>query len=277
MASIYPVRPAVFRSGPRVVRARAVGADLTMIERHAAERIHRIEDAHVNWYLVEDGASGGLTVVDTGLPRSWRSLQSAVSELGRSLADLEAVVLTHGHFDHMGFARRAHDELGVPVWAHASERSVVSHPWRYDHERSRLPYFRRPEFVKVFTDMGAMGALWVKGVDAVRAFGPTDTLDVPGRPQVVFTPGHTHGHCSLLFADRGALIAGDAFVMLDPYTGRGGPCVVAGAATADSAQALASLDALAKLDATTALTGHGPPWKGSLREAVERARAAGPA
>jgi hypothetical protein len=64
--------------------------------------------------------------------------------------------------------------------------------------------------------------------------------------------------------------------MLDPYTGRDGPCVVAGAATADSKTALSSLDALAGLDATTAWTGHGPPWRGRLGEAVERARAAGP-
>ena len=248
-----------------------------MLERNAAERIHRIEDAHTNWYLVEDGMSGGLTVVDTGLPRSWASLHSALDELGRSAGEIEAVVLTHGHFDHMGFARRAHRELGVPVWAHASELSVVSHPWRYDHERSRAPYFRHPEFVKIFTEMSAMGALWVKGTDSARAYGSTDRLDVPGRPQVVFTPGHTHGHCSLVFADRGAVIAGDAFVMLDPYSGRSGPCVVAGAATADSERAIASLNALAELDATTALTGHGPPWKGTMREAVERAQAAGPA
>lgn len=169
-------------------------------------------------------------MVDTGLPRSWDSLQSALAKLGRSAGDIEAVVLTHGHFDHMGFARRAHEELGVPVWAHRDELSVVSHPWRYDHERSRLPYFRHP-----------------------------------------------HGHCPLAFADRGAVIAGDALVTLDPYTGRAGPCVVAGAATADSGQALSSLDALAGLDATTALTGHGPAWKGSMRGAVERAQAAGAA
>jgi glyoxylase-like metal-dependent hydrolase (beta-lactamase superfamily II) len=73
------------------------------------------------------------------------------------------------------------------------------------------------------------------------------------------------------------VIVGDAFVMLDPYTGRSGPCVVAGAATADRSMALASLDALASVEAPTALTGHGPPWRGSLAEAADRAKATGPA
>jgi glyoxylase-like metal-dependent hydrolase (beta-lactamase superfamily II) len=246
-----------------------------MLERNAAEGIHRIEDAHTNWYLVEDG--GRLTIVDTGLPRSWQSLQSGVRELGRSMADIDAVVLTHAHFDHMGFARRAAQELGVSVWAHERERSVVSHPWRYDHERGRLAYFRHPQFVRIFAEMTAMGALFVRGLEAVREYEPGQVLDVPGRPQIVFTPGHTHGHCSLLLADRGAVVVGDAFVMLDPYTGREGPCVVAGAATADSNQALASLEALADLDAQVALTGHGPAWKGSMRDACDRARAAGAA
>jgi glyoxylase-like metal-dependent hydrolase (beta-lactamase superfamily II) len=240
-----------------------------------AEGVHRIEDAHTNWYLVQD--DGRITIVDTGLPRSWDSLQRALAELGRSTGDIEAVVLTHAHFDHMGFAARAQQELGVPVWAHQNELAVVSHPWRYDHERSRIPYLRHPGFLKIFTEMAAMGALWVKGTDATSTYHEGEHLDVPGRPQVLFTPGHTHGHCSLLLADRGAVIVGDAFVMLDPYTGRQGPCVVAGAATADSRQALSSLDALADADATVALTGHGPPWNGSMRDAVARAREAGAA
>jgi glyoxylase-like metal-dependent hydrolase (beta-lactamase superfamily II) len=245
-----------------------------MIELQAAPGIHRIEEAHTNWYIVEEGSR--LTVVDAGFPRSWRTLHRALGRLGRTAADIDAVVLTHGHFDHMGFARRA-QEIGIPLWAHSRDVGVVGHPWRYHHERSRVPYLRRPDFVKILAEMTARGALWVRGTDSVRTFEADTHLDVPGRPRVLFTPGHTAGHCSLLFADRGAVVVGDAFVMLDPYTGRTGPCVVAGAATADSRQALASLDALAGLDTPTALTGHGPPWTGSMREAVERARSAGAA
>jgi glyoxylase-like metal-dependent hydrolase (beta-lactamase superfamily II) len=246
-----------------------------MLDRDVADGIHRIEDAHTNWYLVTEGQR--LTVVDTGLPRSWSSLHDALRSLGRRPSDIDAVVLTHAHFDHMGFARRAQQELGVAIWAHPNEVSVAAHPWRYEHERSRLPYFRHPEFVKIFSEMSAMGALFVRGTDAIKPYQPGEVLDVPGRPQVIFTPGHTHGHCSLLFAQRGALIVGDAFVMLDPYTGRAGPCIVAGAATADSDGALNSLDSLAGIDAQIALTGHGPPWREGMQLAVERARAAGPA
>jgi glyoxylase-like metal-dependent hydrolase (beta-lactamase superfamily II) len=246
-----------------------------MLERNAAEGIHRVEDAHTNWYLVEDG--DGVTIVDTGLPRSWQSLLSALSELGRTARDLEAVVLTHGHFDHMGFARRAQQTFGIPLFAHPDELSLIRHPWRYDHERSRVPYLLNPAFLKVLTEMTAMGALWVKGSETARTYRDDERLDVPGKPRVIFTPGHTHGHCSLLFEDRGAVIVGDALVMLDPYTGRDGPCLVARSATADSAKAMASLDKLGQLQADVMLTGHGPVWRGGMGVASERARAAGTA
>ncbi|MDP8908959.1 MAG: MBL fold metallo-hydrolase [Chloroflexota bacterium] len=245
-----------------------------MLHKDAVSGIHRIDEASTNWFLIEEG--GRLTVVDTGFPRSWNTLRQALHELGRSPGDIDAVVLTHAHFDHMGFAERARSELGVPVWAHEKEVPLTEHPWRYDHESSRLRYVRYPGFLKVFTAMGARGALWVKGTKEIRTYTDGQQLDVPGRPRVIFTPGHTQGHCSLHFADRGAIIAGDAFVTVNPYTGSRGPQIVAGAATADSAQALASLDALTGLSATTTFVGHGEPWTLDVALAVEQARAAGP-
>ena len=248
---------------------------MSEFERDAAEGIHRIEDAYVNWYLVEDGER--LTIVDTGHPRSWRSLQEALRTLGRQPTDIEAIVLTHGHFDHMGFARRAQQELGVPVLAPEGELELVARPWSYDHERSRVRNaIEHPGFLRVFTAMGAAGALQVRGTQDVTAYGPQEVLDVPGRPQVVPCPGHTHGHCALFFPDRGALIAGDAVVTFNPYTTGHGPQIVAGAATANSTLALSSLQALAGTDADHVLTGHGPVWRQGIGAAVDHARAVGP-
>jgi glyoxylase-like metal-dependent hydrolase (beta-lactamase superfamily II) len=251
------------------------GHVLRMIELEVAEGVHRVEDAYTNWYVVaEDGA---LTVVDTGHPRSWRSLQELLRRLGRTAASIEAVVLTHAHFDHMGFAERARAELGVAVYAHERELPVTRHPLHYDHERSRLWYMLRyPGFDRAFFAMAAMGALFVKGLQHARTYADGQVLDVPGRPQVVFTPGHTYGHSALHLRDRGVLIAGDAFVTYNPYTDSAGPQIVSRAATADSEQALRSLGALEETGAATVLTGHGDPWRGGVAAAVERARDAGP-
>jgi glyoxylase-like metal-dependent hydrolase (beta-lactamase superfamily II) len=245
-----------------------------MLHANVAEGVHRVEDAYTNWYLVEDDA--GITVVDTGVPTSWGSLLAALRELGRSTDDVAAVVLTHAHFDHLGFAERARRELGVPVHVHENDVPLTRHPWRYDHERPRSLYFSTQ--VKALPIVAALvrtRAFFPAPVKEVTRY--TDgTLAVPGRPQVVPSPGHTLGHCALHLPDRDVLLAGDAIVMLDPYTARTGPRIVAGAATADSERNLRTLDALAATGARTVLTGHGPPWTQGAEAAVTQARAAGP-
>jgi glyoxylase-like metal-dependent hydrolase (beta-lactamase superfamily II) len=119
-------------------------------------------------------------------------------------------------------------------------------------------------------------AWWPPPVAEVQRFSD-GVLRVPGSPRVIFTPGHTHGHCALHFPDRNAVIAGDAVVTLDPYTARRGPRIVAGAATVDSARNLAALDVLAETGASTVLVGHGDPWTAGAEAIVSRAREAGPA
>jgi glyoxylase-like metal-dependent hydrolase (beta-lactamase superfamily II) len=70
------------------------------------------------------------------------------------------------------------------------------------------------------------------------------------------------------------VIAGDAVVTLDPYTGRTGPRIVARAATADSERNLRSLDALAATGTRMVLVGHGEPWTDGAEAIVAAARAA---
>lgn len=72
-----------------------------MLQPNVADGVPRIEDSYTNWYLVEK--NGRLTVIDAGVRTSWRSLLEALSRLGRTLGDIEAVVLTHAPFDHVGF------------------------------------------------------------------------------------------------------------------------------------------------------------------------------
>src|SRR4051812_14086200 len=117
----------------------AAGTVGAMIHVDAAPGVHRIEDDSTNWYLLE--GDDGLTIVDAGVPRSWQSLQDALKRLGRGEGDIRALVLTHAHFDHVGFAERARSRLGIPVYVHEDDVPLTRHPWRYDYERTPIRYF----------------------------------------------------------------------------------------------------------------------------------------
>jgi len=232
----------------------------------------RVRHACVNWYLLAD--ADGVTVVDAGLPRHWALLPKALARLGRRLDDVRALVLTHGHYDHVGFAERARRELRVPVHAPRGE-DIYRHPLRFPFERPPVAYAANPGFLKVAARFAANGALWTKGVEEVTPFDDGDVLPVPGRPQVVATPGHTPGHVALHLSEDDTVITGDALVTFDPYTTLTGPRLVAKAALFDSAQNLATLGRIAETGARLLLPGHGDPWHGPAEEAVAIARRAG--
>nr|WP_325209381.1 MBL fold metallo-hydrolase [Salinibacterium sp.] len=257
---------------PAEASPRRAGGHAVFI-RNVARGVHRLGHAYTNLYVLEEGAS--VTLVDAAFPSTWKYVPQALESIGRRLSDVAAIVLTHAHFDHVGFAARAQRELDVPVFVHEGDHRLAHHPYRYARERTPFVYpFKYPQSLPVLAAMTGAGALMVPGVEEVTAM-PGGVLDVPGHPIVIPTPGHTNGHCALHLTDSDAVIAGDALVTLDPYKGRRGPQIIAGAATADSPLALASLGRLAATEARIVLPGHGEPWRTGVRAAVDQALAAG--
>jgi glyoxylase-like metal-dependent hydrolase (beta-lactamase superfamily II) len=243
-----------------------------------AEGVYGFEtNGVVNWYLVEDGDR--LAAIDAGFSSSWNEYEDFVKRHNRNISDLEAVVLTHAHVDHFGFAARARKEAGARIYAHHEEASLVRNPFRpIKSERLPIFYMRYGATRRLMLEMTKAGfrTPGVKQFEEVQD-GETVLERVPGKPKMVFTPGHTHGHCAIHLEERGVVFPGDAWVTRDPYTGREGPRLVARSATNNVEQNLKSLELLEKIDAPLALTGHGAPWRESAADGAREARAAGAA
>jgi glyoxylase-like metal-dependent hydrolase (beta-lactamase superfamily II) len=237
-----------------------------------ADGVRHIANPLVNWYLVE--GDDGVTAVDAGFPPDWKTL---LRELAG--APLKAVLITHGHIDHVGFAEKARKELGATIYISERDAKIARSPFPLaKSERNPLTYvLKHAETRRLYLGATLQRAAFGQRISEFQTFADGDVLPVPGNPRIVECPGHTFGHCAVHLADRGVLFTGDALVTSDPYTARTGPCLVARAATADSELNLRSLDALEKTGAKTVLTGHGDPWTGGIEEAVARARRAGAA
>lgn len=229
-----------------------------------ADGIHRFGSRMVSWYVLTEG--GRLTVVDAGMPAHWRQLKRALGRLGRGLGDVEAVVLTHAHADHTGFAERARRKAAAPVHVHAGDAAGGAR--RFPSPKA----YRRPSSWPLAIYGLVNGLPLTPRVKRFETFEDGARLDVPGRPVVLHTPGHTAGSCALYLPDSGALLCGDALVTYDPYTRRRGPRLLVDDVNQDPAETRASLDRLASVPATLLLPGHGEPWHGTAADACARAR-----
>ncbi len=232
--------------------------------------IHRLGPGVVNVYLLEE--AGEVTVVDAGMPADYGDLARELAAMGRSIDDVRALVLTHGHSDHIGFAERARRERGWTPRVHeldaALARGEVRNPTRGSGPTRLGPLLS-------FLWLGLRrGGLRQTPIGTVATYGDGATLDVPGSPRVILLPGHTPGSAALHVPARDALFIGDALATYAVTNGSVGPMIAP--YSADPAQAVASFDRLDGIEAAWVLPGHGQPWTGGVGEAVRRIRAAGP-
>jgi glyoxylase-like metal-dependent hydrolase (beta-lactamase superfamily II) len=236
-----------------------------------APGVLRMGASWVNWYLVAD--DDGVVMVDAGAPRHQPQLERGLDQMGRTIDDLRAVILTHADADHKGFAEKLRTERGVPVQVHSADRQLATEG-KKDTEASMLPYMRYPAAWKLVARFAAGGV--PKNVKEVDTFEDGAVLDVPGRPRVIHAPGHTHGCVAFHFERHGALLVGDVLYGFGVLTGRRGPQIGPRALNVSSQQALDSLSKLAGVNADVVLFGHGDPWTDGVDAAVAGARATGP-
>jgi glyoxylase-like metal-dependent hydrolase (beta-lactamase superfamily II) len=209
------------------------------------------------WVLIDAGVIGTTGMIITAAERRFGQDSRPA-----------AIVMTHGHFDHVGGVEELADRWRVPVYAHELE-----HPY-LDGSAS----YPRPDPSVGGGLMSAMSPLYPRGPVNVSRWLRTLPSDgsVPNMPgwRWLHTPGHSAGHVSFWREADRTIIAGDAFITTAQESAyavavqspemHGPPMYY----TADWEKARTSVELLASLEPELAVTGHGPAMRGSQMRAA---------
>jgi len=235
---------------------------------HVAPGLAYLRDRIVNVAFIgsSDGRDDAWILVDTGLPGAASRIINAAELLYGTDAPPVAIVLTHGHFDHVGSVRELVRRWRVPVYAHELELPYLT-------GRSSYP---PPDPAVGGGAMATMSRFFPKKPinlgDSVRTLPADGSIPVIGEWRWIHTPGHAPGHVSLFRDYDRALVAGDAFVttkqeslsaVLTQRPEVHGPPAYF---TTDWLAAEESVETLAELHPGVVVTGHGIAMRGNRLE-----------
>ena len=208
---------------------------------------------------------GSWTLIDTAIPFSAGRIKSwAEKTFGRPP---NAIVLTHGHFDHAGAAKELAEQWDVPVYAHSLEFPYLTGDKEYP----------APDWKAGGGSMPLMSPTLPRGpinlgprLKALPGEGSELSLaEMPGW-KLIHTPGHTPGHVSFFRESDGTLLVGDAFCTTKPESFFAAnftqPAELHGPPsyfTSDWSAAKVSVRKLAALEPASVAPGHGKPLAGA--------------
>ncbi len=203
--------------------------------------------ALVNAYVVRADVP---TLIDTGTPGAARRLVKALRDSGHEPTEVGRILLTHRHADHASNAAELAALTGAEVHISPGDAPFVVEAREQPRPSAATPLGRGlVPYVKVALP-------WT--LDAVAAQPTLVDGATIGPFRVVETPGHTSGHISLLWAERGILFTGDAAANITGV----GPHPAAD----DPEQARATFDRLGDLEFEAACFGHGRTLRSAARK-----------
>ena len=208
---------------------------------------------------------GSWTLIDAGVPFSASRIRHWAEKTFSTFPN--AIVLTHGHFDHVSAAKELSDSWDCPIYSHPLEFPYLtgqrSYPPPNTGAGGGLMTLLSPTYPKGPIDLGyRLSPLPNEGNELSLA-------DLPGWT-LIHTPGHTPGHVSFFRESDRTLLVGDAFCTTKPESFfeaafaqqpelHGPPSYF----TSDWAAARDSVRKLAALNPVTVVPGHGKPISGA--------------
>lgn len=227
-----------------------------------APNVWGTKDIFVNMYMVKSPEENKWVLIDTGLKSSEVKIKKMAAELFGPGSKPAAILLTHGHFDHVGSLKKLAEEWDVPIYVHYLELPYLS-------GRASYPPADPSVGGGLMTKVSWMYPKKPINVENRLHILPPDGR-VPFLPGWVYinTPGHSPGHVSYFRQRDKVLIAGDAFVttkqesvtsvMMQSRKLSGPPRYF----TYDWKAAGVSVKNLAELEPEVVATGHGKPMRG---------------
>ncbi len=164
------------------------------------------KDVFVNYYIVQDDETKSWFLIDAGLPWSAPRIKAMVSELFGDGSKPKGIVLTHGHFDHIGALQTLAEEWAVPIYVHSLEMPYLTGKSAYPPADPTVG----GGMMSYVSWMYPKGPFNLKKY--IQVLPGNNTIPGLSGWKYIHTPGHAPGHISLFRERDKVLIAGDAVV-----------------------------------------------------------------
>lgn len=216
-----------------------------------APDVHQVRMLGADSFLLADER---LTLIDAGMVGSRLSLERELRRIGRGLDELERIVCTHGHPDHIGGLRELiRDRDDIEVLIHPADLAGLQRPLRDALDASEPRAERRGRLIQYLT----------RAPSEASPIHDDEVIPVLGGLRVVHTPGHTPGSICLYLEGPRILFTGDVLQVI-----RGQLTYASAFFSHDHAGARTSVERLAALDVGTIALSHYPPWQDQPNETL---------